>query len=187
MEGNSTSVLLLGTNGTGKSTRLMDLAERRIKQGHRVLFIPAHEHETSFNKYPPMHIKEVDTFTGGRRIYVTNEDQFVELILKIRNLVLVCDDFRVYLPKDRTHPEVRKLFIKRRHINVDIYMAAHGFKEVPPPFFAFMDYIFLHKTLDASMNRIREFPNPKGLMEKVQEVNKAAQKDQYHCEIITRG
>ncbi|KAB2814569.1 hypothetical protein [Phaeocystidibacter luteus] len=173
--------VLLGTNGTGKSTVL-----RKILDAHqgRALVIPANQHEKTFSDLPLITLDQVATFEGKAKYMCYKREDFDELVPHLSNMLLISDDFRNWLSGYSPTDRVRKFFIDRRHINVDIYFAAHGFSQVPVEIFTWIDVFFLFRTRDSIKRGKDRLMNPEALIKIQEEVNREARNNPFHYEII---
>jgi hypothetical protein len=177
----SVFAILLGTNGTGKSTVLRKIADASKK---RVLVIPSNLAEHTFQDYPQILPHQILSFTGRARLLCYTEEEFAWVAKRVENCMLISDDFRNYLPKPQMNPDVRRMFIDRRHKKIDIYMAAHGFTQVPPELFSWVNYVFLFKTNDNPKRHANKLLNLAAVMESQQKINQEFEKNPYYFEIL---
>lgn len=175
-------MIILGYNGTGKTTLLKKIIQNEINKGGRALIITPDDIE--FNEYKTLHLLNAHTldFTGGRRI-IFQESYTLQNIHHFTKGLLVFDDCRAYL-KSTTDEAIHNLLIRRRQRQIDIVAVGHGFTEVPPKFFTFASEIILFETKDNIYSRktvIKDFEK----MQKSQEaVNKLADKNPHIYDII---
>jgi hypothetical protein len=173
--------MLLGTNGTGKSTLLRKIADAAVSR-KRVLIIPSNQAEPTFKDVPLIKPEQLATFTGMKKIMCYEEDHFAFVARWIQDAVIITDDFRNYLPRPQMNPYVRKMFIDRRHKRLDIYMAAHGFTQVPPELFTWCDFIFMFRTKDNPHRAKAKFLDYQRVLD-----TQAAKSNPYHFKIIENG
>lgn len=145
-------LILIGTNGTGKSTLLKKL----LTVNSRNLIIPANrldpawdgiaELGTSWKHRPDPRdakgirmeayqaIDNLDTFTGNRLVHADSPETFAAVCDQRTGYMrggLFLDDFRNYVPSKGNLPgHVVSMFSSRRHRMLDIFMACHSFQDV---------------------------------------------------------
>lgn len=186
-EVDSVSALLLGTNGTGKSTFLRNILDKAVHDKSkfgRVLVIPSNIDEPTFQDIPAIKINQINSFKGAAKIMCYEPEHFKQVAIKYKVGVLMSDDFRNYITQYQMLPEVRQMFINRRHRKIDIYMACHGFTQSVPEMYNFLNAIVLFRTTDSIKRRKDSVPRYE-LMEKlVNEVNQKARENPYYHKII---
>lgn len=142
-------IIILGTNGTGKSTleKKFLLAEIRKPEGHAIVVTQHLNEWTNLEDVNRRFIdKRVGEYVKARRlIYQDGDLNYLEH--NFRNGLLLFDDCRMYLHA-ATDQELHSMLIGSRQRSVDIIVAGHGFTEVPPKFFTFATKIILFKTRD---------------------------------------
>lgn len=167
--------ILLGTNGTGKSTLLRNIITR---SNQRTLIVTPDAAE--WNDYPenPLERKSDYLFTGIQK-HVYNPQTSLDAVSKFVKGTLVMDDFRAFglsLVDERIH----SLFIRRRQRELDIFFAAHGFREVPPVAFSFATDIFLFRTCDNIDVRRKDLNNFDEIKKLQAKVNAEAAKNPHY-------
>lgn len=182
MERTAKTIVIVGANGTGKTT----VTKRILKAlGGKVLAITPDV--IGWEEYPLVELDKPDDFLGdGIRCHIFDDDKksgTMEKILRFKNGAIVFDDCRAYFP-DRTDPRLHKLFIRRRQYMVDIVVVGHGFNEIPPKFFTFATEIILFRTTDNIARRKNCLKDFDRMVEAQRRVNKAAETNPYHYEII---
>jgi Cdc6-like AAA superfamily ATPase len=153
-------IIILGFNGTGKTTITRKFVERAIKNNEKALIITPDFAEWKDIEETTLEKRDDFNYTGARR-YVWEEDfkVLVRIAKYFFNGLLVFDDCRCYLT-DRTPPELKRLFIRRRQYMMDIILCGHGFTDVPPKFFTNTSKYILFMTNDVigdRRNMIRNF------------------------------
>lgn len=173
----TTMTVLLGTNGTGKTTTLKHIL---LASGKRCLVITPDDRE--WLEFPQTLLRPGVAadfqFTGIRR-HIWNPKYSLRMLQYFRNGIMVFDDCRAYLTA-RTSDEIHQLMIRRRQRGVDIFAVGHGFTEVPPVFFTFATDFILFLTRDNIERRktvIRDYEQVKA---KQEEVNAIAQGRRAH-------
>lgn len=177
------SMILIGTNGTGKSTVLRKIMEASQK---RVLVIPSNSSEPSFKHLKEISADQVATFTGHARYMCYDPSDLEAIASSISNCTLISDDFRNYLDANVSR-EVRGLFIERRHKGIDMYLAAHGFTQVPPVMWAYLDLIMIFRTKDNPHRYRNHFQNYEEMIQVIEEVNHLAESNPYAHQIVRNG
>lgn len=138
--------ILLGFNGTGKSTMLKNILDSMLANGHRALIVTPDSIEWTDVEETLLNKKSDYLFTGIRR-HIFNPRTTLDALQHFKKGVLVFDDCRAYF-KDSTDDRVRELLIRRRQKELDIFAVGHGFTQVPPVFFTFASHYILFKTVD---------------------------------------
>jgi len=163
--------VLLGTNGTGKTTTLKGILENSGKRG---LIITPDDRE--WTEYPITELREgvkSDFLYTGIRRHIWNPKTTMGVLKYFQNGIIVFDDCRAYL-RANTSEDIHQLMIRRRQRGVDIFAVGHGYTEVPPVFFTFATDFILFLTRDNIERRkyvIRDFDAVK---HKTDEVNAIA-------------
>jgi len=159
-------IIILGTNGTGKTTLIEKFVNAEVD---RVLVVTPDDRD--WLHIPNIYNIDIAKFdyAGARRRIWQNKADLSIISAKFRNGLVVFDDCRSYF-KANLDIELHSLLIRRRQKQNDIIVAAHGFSEVPPKFFTFATEIVLFKTLDNVKKRkdvLRNFEEMKQLQELV--------------------
>ncbi len=175
-------IVIIGTNGTGKTTYLKKLATAAQKRGERVLVITTHMEE--WTEYPdlPHTAAAVQSFTGGARL-LYRDKATLDLAAEFRGGLLIFDDCRTYL-NATTDPTLYKIMISRRQQMVDVFAVGHGFTNIPPAFFTYTTDIVLFRTTDnisTRKNVLRDFDKMRDAQARV---NAKAAKHPHHYEIV---
>lgn len=136
-------VIVLGFNGTGKTTVL-----RHILQSTAQKALVITPDDAEWTDCPLTELEKPSDFVfRGIHRHIYNPDRTLDAIAKLRKGALVFDDCRAYF-QDRTDTEIRKLLIRRRQLESDVYVVGHGFTQVPPVFFTFVSHYILFRTVD---------------------------------------
>lgn len=164
--------ILLGTNGTGKTTMLHNIL---VQSGQKALIIMTDEIE--WTEYPLNDLKKPEdfSFTGIQR-HVFDSNKTLNALELFTKGILVFDDCRAFL-KSTTAEKLRKLLIRRRQQEIDIFAVGHGFTQVPPEFFTFASDYILFKTCDNIRRRKDCIVNYDFMASCQQYVNEQAKKD----------
>jgi len=180
--------LLIGTNGTGKSTLARKLIDAKLQSNHaKVLVITPHDTEWLDVPVLDLHtvtkkaFEQMHSFTGIRK-HTAYDETFLKIIahpqLYYRNGLIVFDDCRAYL-ESAIEKETRAMFISRRQRKIDMIAVAHGFTDIPPKFFTFATDLYLFRTLDGLRSRKGVFFNMDTLEKYREAVNQRAQIDSH--------
>jgi len=160
--------IIVGTNGTGKTT-----LTRKLIANRKTLVLDPDGLEWS--NLPTIDIDEVSLLKEGKsaRIIAPEPKEIVELV-NYRNGNLVLDDCRYYV-RSRIEEGVRQLLVRRRQKDVDIFAVAHSLNEVPPTFWTFATHLVLFKIKDNPQRLKQNIPKYKELTEiHIPEINSHA-------------
>lgn len=178
-------ILVVGENGTGKSTLIAQLVNAELKAGRKALIITPHFTEwNTFNNVPVQDCTDIYNLKGIERIQYTGEmEVFDDIRKEFFNGMLVMDDCRAYI-KNNLHQYIKALLISRRQIMTDIIMAFHNVVDIPVQVFYYAPEIILKKTSASFLHRKNLIlPDLYEKLEKAQErVNKHSNK--YYYELI---
>jgi DNA helicase HerA-like ATPase len=177
-------ILIIGTNGTGKTTFLKQLVvnELKKKDSHILIVVPD---DMEWNNVPYVHERfpqRVAKYVGVRKIIY-----YPGLLPIIRdnfkNGLLIFDDCRSYF-KASMDIDLRGILIRRRQQMIDICAVGHGFTEIPPTFFTFATHFAVFRTIDNIERRKDVISNFEEMKEAQARVNQKAQTDAHYFEII---
>jgi len=140
-------IFIVGVEGCGKSTLSWYIAKKFEKPivivepdifGDRFTDVDIHEKPESIRK-------------KGRVIYSNHEGDLFGDLLKIRNKVIVFDDFKMIGEQLTRLPDnLKTLFGRRRQMNNDIVLSLHGFKDIPARAYTHMSHLIVFKTRDST-------------------------------------
>ena len=177
-------IIVLGYNGTGKTTFVKKMIVSMLKNGRRVLVVTPDDIE--FSTIPMVHQRlthHLKTYTGARRMIYEDKGTLEAIIKYFDNGLLIFDDCRAYFTA-ALDKELHQLLIRRRQKMLDIVAVGHGFTEVPPKFFTFASKIVLFRTNDNIARRkdvLKDFDKMAYMQRKI---NQAAEKDPHIYTII---
>lgn len=175
-------ILVVGENGTGKTTLITQLVNAELKAGRKALVVTPHFTEwNTFNNVPVNDCTNIYNMKGIEKIHFTGDmDIFDNIKNEFFNGMLVLDDCRAYL-KSNLHLSVKALLISRRQLMTDIIMAFHNIVDIPPQIFYYAPEIILKKTSTSFAHRKNLIlPDYYEKLEKAQEkVNKNSNKYAY--------
>lgn len=177
-------IIVLGTNGTGKTTLVKKLVLNEIKKqdSHVLVVVPDDMEWSSLPWVHPRFIGRIENYVKARKIVYF--PGLIDIIRdKFQNGLVVFDDCRAYFTA-AIDMDLRSLLIRRRQQMIDIIAVGHGFTEVPPAFFTFATHFALFKTID-NINRRKNFiSNFEQIKEAQADINNKALKNPHHFEII---
>ncbi len=175
-------IVIIGANGTGKTTYQKKLAAAAKKRGERVLVVTSHIEE--WTEYPALaHSKSaVQGFKGGGRLLWMGRDT-LDVAAEFRGGLLIFDDCRAYLTAT-TDPALYRIMISRRQQMVDVCAVGHGFGHIPPAFFTYTTHIVLFRTSDNISCRKNVLNDFEKMREAQARVNAKAIKLPHHYEIV---
>lgn len=164
--------IILGYNGTGKSTFAKQLLLKELEKDNRALVITPDPVE--WQNLTEIDIKDVKRFKGAAKI-VYSEEVLQAVFNDFRNGLLIMDDYRVFdINANSKEAAIMKNFFRRkRQKMLDIAVVAHGFTEVvPTALFTLTDYYVLFETKD-SIKKLKEYLLNYEILKKHQEeINK---------------
>jgi len=180
---NAQQLIIVGTNGTGKSTFAKKLIDKKVSVGGRALIITNHLNEwQEVEMIDIQKTKEVHNFTGIRRSVIRPE-QF-KFLLSFHSGLLLFDDARRFLTSNISS-EIDSLQISRRQKMLDIVVVAHSFNKIPPGFFAYATHYIMFKTVETARKRSSYLFDIEEVLKVETSVNKKAQTNPHYFEIIT--
>lgn len=179
--------LILGAKGTGKTT-LLDEIIKTAKE--RVLICTPDEIE--WQQYTATQLlRPADfDFQGVRKFIFTNlgKKDFFNNGMRVNCFTrgfLVFDDCRLFFKGYEYEKEIfRNLIIRQRHKMRDIFLVAHGFKEIPPFFFTYTTDIILFRTTDDISARKKDLKDFDRMHSAQSRVNTKAQNEPHYFEYI---
>jgi len=143
-------IIVLGTNGTGKTTLLSQF----IKNESKKTLVIAPDDKDWINIPLIANFQNSSLKYNGVLRHIWEDKTDLDTVTdRFKDGLLVCDDCRSYFSSGNIDKGLHKLLIRRRQMQVDILVAAHGFSEVPPKFYTFATDIILFKTNDNVASR----------------------------------
>lgn len=179
--------MVLGTNGTGKSTLMREILEKCNEK--KALIVTNHAEEWRDIAEVDLSKKEDFIFTGIRKTKCyqqTKDDKGTLAKLRyFRKGLIVFDDARLYMKDAKTDNLIEDLLISYRQQELDIFVVAHGFTKVRPVFYSYVSNIILFRTLDSVQYRKMELGANYQLITDAQlEVNKKSETNPHYYKLI---
>ncbi len=143
--------LVVGINGTGKTTWLR---RQVVERGRKTLVLTPDTAE--WRQLPTVRSgEEVRQMAGAARI-IYDGPHTLELIRdSYYGGALVLDDAMAYLT-EQTPQVMQYLYIRRRQYGIDLYIVAHGLRQLPPKCFTFGSFLILFATTENFSSRKRD-------------------------------
>lgn len=200
-------MILVGTNGTGKTSAMKKL----LAINERNLVLPSGPFDPGWNGYPALSaridgylpnpdnprqqlpnpvVDELTTFKGTKLLHVTDRPIYFNAVLDthkgFQNGGLFLDDFRNYiLTKGTLKSNVGELFRARRHKRLDIFMACHNWEDVSRDLVAFNpSFVIFKTTIPPTRNSVDKMANVEAFLAAVERVNRKAKENPYYCELF---
>lgn len=179
--------MVLGTNGTGKSTIMREILERCNEK--KALIVTNHIEEWRDVPEIDLSKKEDFLFSGIRKTRcIPPSKTDIGTLAKLRFFrkgIVVFDDARLYMKDAKTDNLIEDLMISYRQQELDIFVVAHGFTKVRPVFYSYVSNIILFRTLDSVAYRKMELgENYQRIIEAQSEVNKISEKEPHYYKRI---
>lgn len=176
-------IIILGHNGTGKSTLVGELIKKAASVGRRSLIITPDPVEWSEVEEMNAKASDIRNFTGIRKIVFESEKETLPPLRYYNNGILIFDDCRAYFPA-QVHPDLKYLFIRRRQLMLDLVLVGHGFTDIPPKYYTNSSKYILFKTVDNITSRKPVLARFEELKNAQARINKKALKNPYYKEVI---
>jgi ABC-type Mn2+/Zn2+ transport system ATPase subunit len=177
-------IIVLGTNGTGKTTLVKKLVINELKKedSHVLVVVPDDMEWDSLEYVHPKFPHRIEWYKGARKIIYF--DGLLDIIReRFRNGLVVFDDCRAYFDASLDR-DLHSLLIRRRQQMIDIIAVGHGFTEVPPKFFTFATHYALFKTIDNINRRKYVIQNFEDMAEAQKRINTISREKPHYFEII---
>lgn len=166
-------IIVLGYNGTGKSTLVRQFVDRAVRRNEKVLIVTRHLEEWTDVAETNLSKREDFDFTGVRRYIYRDHSILKKLNDHFFGGLIVFDDCRGYFNFD-THPELENLYISRRQMMTDVILTGHGFTRFPVGAFTYYSDFILFLTKDNIQKRKNDISNFDLVYETQQRVNARA-------------
>lgn len=143
--------LVVGINGTGKTTFLCDEV---VMKRPKCLVVTPDDYE--WRELPEVSTaSEIYNLQGRARVVYRDQGTLETIARNYYGGVLVLDDAMAYLGF-QTQDVLRFLYIRRRQRGIDVYIVAHGLRQVPVQCFTFGSYLILFATTENFSSRKKE-------------------------------
>lgn len=177
-------IVIIGTNGTGKSTLAKKLIANELKKNdsHVLIVVPD---DMEYNNIPYVHPKfthRIASYVGARKV-IYGAGLLENIGANFRNGMVHFEDCRAYFTAS-LDGALHSLLIRRRQKMLDIMVVGHGFTEIPPKFFTFATTFILFKTIDNIARRRDCIQNFDVMAAAQQRVNQRAKTNPHYYEVI---
>lgn len=135
--------LVVGQKGTGKTHFLKEIALERLRKGDNVLVVvPFANLWDEFATISTAREVAAMRNQAARLVYDYSNPKSVEAIRYFRKGVLILEDARSYFTA-ATPQLLQYIYSLNRHLGLDVYFVAHGFKYLPPQSFGYAQWLIL--------------------------------------------
>lgn len=173
--------LVVGINGTGKTTWI----EKNVVSGSQKCLIVTPD-PAEWKQIPEVKFEDIRTLNGVGKIIYSNEKTLKKIKESFFGGALILDDAMSYL--DEQTPDVLQyLYIRRRQFGIDLYIVAHGLRQLPPKAFTFASWLILFNSVENFQVRKKELipENYDKIIKAQEEISKkVVQGFPYHYKII---
>lgn len=142
--------LVVGINGTGKTTWL---EKNIVNNGKKCLIITPDPME--WKQIPEIRYEDIRTLNGVGKIIYSDSKTLEKIKSNYSGGALILDDAMSYLD-EQTPSVLQFLYIRRRQRGVDIYIVAHGLRQIPPKAFTFASWLILFNSVENFQMRKKE-------------------------------
>lgn len=142
--------LVVGINGTGKTTFM---EKEVVQKASKALILTPDSAE--WRHLPELQQSELRSFTGARRLIYEGPETLSLIEKNFYGGVLILDDAMAYL-NEQTPKTMQYLYIRRRQFGIDIYIVAHGLRQLPPKVFTFASWLILFNSAENFTSRKRD-------------------------------
>lgn len=143
--------LVVGINGTGKTTFLR---QNVVDGAAKALVITPDDMEWRHLPTVTTASEVYNLRTPARMVY-EGPETLATAVRNFYNGALVLDDAMAYM-RFQTPDTMRGLYIRRRQRGVDVYIVAHGLRQMPVQCFTFGSYLILFATTENFSSRKKE-------------------------------
>jgi len=179
--------IIVGRNGTGKTTFCNKLVNETLDKDGRVLIITPHDQEWQEVSWIEHNKRDLMTFTGVRKMLFMSEtanEKLDSIVNHVSKCLIVFDDCRAYFSA-LTPNVLERLFISRRQKAINLVVVGHSFSRIPPAFFTYCNYYVLFNSnndITSRKNYINDFEAINNSLSRVRQI--AETSNPYHYEII---
>ena len=134
------SIIIVGTNGTGKTTYIKERL-KNVNKSSLLLYDVNNEYSEFYDK-PFVKMEE-----------------FLEEATKVNNSVIVFEEATIFFSNRSTIEEMRELLVRRRHTKNMLFLVFHSIRSVPRDIMDMSNYLVLKYSNDSPKFIERKFEN----------------------------
>ena len=180
---NAKCIVVAGARGTGKTTFIKEMLKGC--KSNAIVCTP-HVYEWDFLDDTDLKTFRELKFAGAKRHIIKPKYTLERLKFLVNGHVFFddCRNFLPFNPNSKEGVDFIQFLIDGRHKAVDFIVVAHGFTQISPCFYPYIDDIILFRTTDnlqLAKNKILYFDELKALQTRV---NAKAKKEPHYCEHI---
>ena len=142
--------LVVGVNGTGKTTFL----EKEVLSKYKKALVLTPDN-SEWKTLPVVRADELKFFNGIGKMIYTGPEILTTISRRFYGGALILDDALAYL-NEQTPATMQYIYIRRRQFGIDIYLVAHGLRQIPPKAFSFASWLILFNTVENFSSRKKE-------------------------------
>ena len=142
--------LVIGANGTGKTSFLQKEVLPKYQKALIITPDPA-----EWKQYPIVSIDELKYFNAIGRMVYSGPQMLQNVSKRFYGGALLLDDAMAYLD-EQTPDSLQYIYIRRRQFGIDVYLVAHGLRQVPPKCFTFASWLILFNSVENFSARKKE-------------------------------
>ncbi len=175
--------LVVGINGTGKTTWIRNNVVEKDRR--KVLVVTPDTAE--WRQLPTVRSgAEIRSMQGAARIIYQGPETLEAIKNNFFGGALVLDDAMAYLT-EQTPATMQYIYIRRRQFGIDVYIVAHGLRQLPPKCFTFGSFLVLFFTTENFARRKNELQEDifNSIMAAQRDLaDRVRQGDNYGCKIL---
>lgn len=175
--------LVVGINGTGKTTWIRDNV---VCRGRKSLIVTPDSAEWRF--LPLVNSPdEIRQLQGAARIIYEGKNTLQLIQDHFYGGALILDDAMAYL-NEQTPRTMQYIYIRRRQFGIDLYIVAHGLRQLPPKCFTFGSFLIQFATTENFSARKKELEEEtfNRILEAQRTLKKACEQGENYKFIITK-
>ncbi len=145
--------MVVGINGTGKTHFLKNEITQKLHPDKALILTPDYAEWREVEEIKtPLQIRD---FSGIKRMIYESPDDLENIKSNFSGGALILDDAMAYL-NEQTPSTLQYLYIRRRQFGIDLYIVAHGLRQLPPKVFTFGSWLFLFNSAENFSARKKE-------------------------------